>query len=529
MPDDGARAGWSGAGMRLLRLGIAVLAPVLGSLATEAAAATYNVNCNTGVVSNAASQSLTAGTVLGAVLGTPGALATVRPAPASGDVVEITGICAEDVAVTVSGLTIANDGGLGSGFNSGDGVKGQFEVSGATGIVIDELLLGDTAPVTLAAADVALLHAHDGASVTLSNAHVEFSPLLGVLAERSAVVALQNDQVSNNGGGALSDTLPRDNGGIEARDNGTVTLGAADGSAPVTVSNNPFDAVAAYRNSGIVIYNAALSGNAAHQITVMSASAAFITVVPNDGLPTTTITAPGGAPTAIQAIGTSTLRIDNGVAIVGATGAEAISVQGGSALLLQGSNVSAPGAGPVIEASSGSVIALAGGNKICNGSFSGATCNAGAGMAIEIDHVASLVQVNPADFGYTAAPELVTGTGTAILQSTIDLGRGIVASSPSLTWTMGSGAISVAQNSSFRLDGGVTISGQLKISQSSNGFFNLSQGGGNAVTAILCPFTSIPASHVAAGTAGAPFVLPFPNPSTNFLATNKSTSQCLSF
>ena len=298
-------------------------------------------------------------------------------------------------------------------------------------------------------------------------------------------------------------------------------LGTNDGLNPITISSNFGDAVAAYRNSSIVSYGAQLSGNSSRQIVTMSASSAYLT------LSATTITAPGGAPTAIQAVGTSTLQIDGGVTVAGASGAEAISVTGGSALLLQGSKISTPGAGPVIEASSGSVIALAGGNTICNGTFNGATCQAGTGTALQIDHVASLVQISGADFGYTAASDTVTGSGSAVLQSTIDLGLGLINSSPSLTWTTGSGGISVAQNSSLRLQGGATITGTLNFIQSSNGFFNKSKGTPNGVTQILCPFATLPAAHIAVGNAGNPPVTPFPVVSTNFLSTAKN--QCLSF
>jgi len=183
---------------------------------------------------------------------------------------------------------------------------------------------------------------------------------------------------------------------------------------------------------------------------------------------------------------------------------------------------------PVIEASSGSVIALAGGNTICSGRLSG-SCTADGGVALQIDHVGSLVQVSATEFGYTPATESVTGGGVAVLQSTIDLGLGLISSSPSLTWTTGGSGISVAQNSSVRMNGGVTVIGTLAIGQASNGFFNRTKGGSNAVTSVTCPFTTVPASHIVAGTAGSPAVTPFPNPSTNFNSTSKATSQCLSF
>jgi hypothetical protein len=241
------------------------------------------------------------------------------------------------------------------------------------------------------------------------------------------------------------------------------------------------------------------------------------------------ILAPGGATTAIQATGTSTLQIDTGAVITGASGQEAISLIGGSALLLQGSSIASAGAGPVIEASSGSVLALAGGNNICAGTLSGATCTASGGTALEIDHVGSLVQVSATEFGYTAASDTVNGAGIAVLQSTIDLGEGLISSNPSITWTTGASGISVAQNSSLRFEGGVTVTGTISIGQGSNAFFNKTKGGSNAATSVVCPFTTVPAAHIVAGSSGNPAVTPFPNPSTVFATTSKAAKQCLTF
>jgi hypothetical protein len=507
--------------MNILRLGTAAIGMALAALAGTAAAATYSVNCNTGAVSGAATGSFTAGTVLGAVVGTPNAPPAVSPPPAPGDVVSITGICIEDVTVTTSGLTFANDLGPNHGLITSDGIKGQLEIAGATGIVIDGIQLGSNGGWSFASPkDVAILYAHDGAAATVTTAVISVSPLLGVLAARSAMVTVTGQTTVSLNGGLTVDQAPRDNGGLQARDNSTIVLGNNDGSGQVSITNHAWDAVSAYRNSNLVIYAAAFTTITAHQILVMSASSAHISGS------SVTITAPSGAPNAIQAVGTSTVQIDTGVAVTGASGAEAISLMGGSALLLQGSKVAAPGNGPVIEAASGSVIALAGGNTICNGTLSGTTCTIGPGFALQIDHVASLVQVDGTDFGFTPAADAVTGAGSTVLQSTVDLGLGLISAAPSLAWTTGAGGITISQNSSFRLQGGATITGNLNISQGSNGFFNKSKGQvTNNVTAILCPFTTIPAAHVVAAGGS---ISPAPTLSTNFLSTMKP-AQCLSF
>lgn len=508
--------------MHIERLGAAAMALALTVFASGARAAIYNVDCGAGTVSGAATASATPTTILGMVLGTPSALASVHPPPAPGDIIKITSMCEQDVLVTTSGLTITNPGGPNNSYSYLDGVNGQLEIAGATGVVIDGIGLGVFQNQAFFGSpnDVALLYAHDGAAVTLTtHARAGNSTRLGVLAARSSKVEMIDGAVVSLNGFAGADQAPRDNGGIQARDNSAIVLGTGDGLNPVQITDNFADAVAAYRNSSIVIYGAQFSGNADHQIVVMSASSAHLS------LSSTSITAPAGAPNAIQAVGTSTVQIDGGVTVAGAPGAEAVSLLGGSALLLQGSQVSAPGSGPVIEASSGSIIALAGGNTICSGTLSGTACTPAPGIAIEIDHVASLVQISGADFGYAAAADTVTGAGAALLQSTVDLGLGLINSSPSMSWTTGSGGINVAQNSSFRLQGGATITGNLAIGQSSNGFFNKTKGAANAVTRILCPWTVIPAAHVVAGSIGV--VTPLPTLSANFLSTAKN--QCLSF
>ena len=416
--------------MNFLRLSAIGSALALVVCASGARAATYNVNCGTGTVSGATTASGTPSTILGMVLGTSSSLPTVSPAPASGDIIEITSICTQDVMVTTSGLTITNDNNSAS-LKTSDGIQGQLDIAAATGIVINGILLGSTSTFGFAnASDVAVLSLHDGASATVTNAEISHSPLLGVLAARSSKVLLTSTLVTANGGGS-GDTLERDNGGIQARDNGAVVLGNSDGSGSVSITTHAFDAVSAYRNGSVVVYSATLTGNTAHQMVAVSASSLTV------NLASSVITAPVGALTAIQAIGTSTIQIDAGVSLTGATDQEAISILGGSALLLQGSNVAAPGLGPVIEASSGSVIALAGGNHICNGTLSGSTCTASGNLALVIDHVASLVQVDAADFGFTAAVDTVTGGGVAQLQSTIDIGRGLIGGQPSISWAVG--------------------------------------------------------------------------------------------
>ena len=125
--------------------------------------------------------------------------------------------------------------------------------------------------------------------------------------------------------------------------------------------------------------------------------------------------------------------------------------------------------------------------------------------------------------GYAQAADNAGGGGEVILQSTVDLGRGLIAGSPSLSWTTGSAGISVAQNSSFRLEGGVSIVGNVLLGQGSNGFFNRANGGTDNITGVSCFFATVPASHVV-GNAG---VVP---PFATATSMNSATAgQCLPF
>jgi hypothetical protein len=166
-----------------------------------------------------------------------------------------------------------------------------------------------------------------------------------------------------------------------------------------------------------------------------------------------------------------------------------------SSITINGTSLTSSGTQqPTLEASGTSAVYLAGGNTIAN---SGAN-----GTAIELDHTASLYQQDGTMFGYANAADSVSGAGTLLLQSSIDMGQGVLAGNPTMSWN---GAISAQQNSSFRLSGGVAITGSVVIEQNSNGFFNDDNGGsGSNQTvsgSITCPFINVPASHVSSPTS----------------------------
>lgn len=331
--------------------------------------------------------------------------------------------------------------------------------------------------------------------------------------------------VSGNGGPAADDDT---NMGILATNNATVYLGNGDGTGAATVQNNSGAELVAAQSSSVAVTAATIAGNLLPQVEVLGASSGFITGL-NSG--TTHITAPGnGCCQAIFAAGASTLDVEQGAIVTGNQGNAAIGLNA-STLLLQGSVVSS-GAGapvpnksePTLHGTGNSVIALAGGNTVCFGTAGASCAVTDGGFAIEVDHVSTFVQIDGGVLGFGQEGNSIGGGGAVVLQSTVDLGRGLVSSAPSLAWTTGSAQISVAQNSSFRLQGGATITGKLTLGQGSNGFFNKTAGGTNTVSGgIACNFTTVPASHV----AGAAAVSPSPTMATSMSSATKG--QCLPF
>jgi hypothetical protein len=486
--------------------------------ATAATSTNWVVDCAAGMIRSGglvATPPTTVANPLAALLGSPSGPATFSPAPSPGDVVEITGLCVEDVTVRTSDLMLTNrqgPDGLAGDVNDADGVQGQLEIAGAQRIVIAGLLLGQFSPTPAfafaSASDLALLFIHDGATVTLLHSDVNNSPAYGVLARRGAQVTFLDDRFFYNG---FSSGTP----GIGILTNSKAMFGADDGSLPVLVQGSGGDGVVASVGSSVIFHAAHLTGNGNRQLFLQGASSARLS---GSGVTVDLMVCQSthGAPcnTAIEAVGSSMLRIEKGASVSVMDNGSlvgAIALSQGSSLLAQGATIETIAAPPTLAASDNSVIALAGGNRICNG-----TCDSGTtGTAVSVDHVSTLIQVAPAAFGYAAAQDTLFGNGAVQLQSTVDLGLGTIGPGgpPSLAWTTVSGfssGVIVQQNSSFRIQGGVTITGPggLKLLQGSNGFFNVANGGANSITGgVTCPFSGIAAAHVVGQTAVSPAVL----------------------
>jgi hypothetical protein len=477
---------------------------------------------------------------LSSLLGKPSGPGTFTALPVAGDIIEITGICIDDVTVRTSDLAITNhagpDGTAGD-VGDGDGVRGQFEIASAQQITISGLLFGDfSGGFSFASGtDLATFFVHDGATVVAVHSDVVNSPGYGMLARRDAQVTLLDDRFIFNG---FSSGTPN----VGVLTNSRVVFGADDGSLSVLVDGSGGDGVLV-SIGGSVIFNAAnVAGNGGHQISLQGGSSARlsssnVTVglldVENSNDPCSTEHGVACL-SAIEATGSSTVRIENGATVDASTDSgsvvSAVVVNQGSALLAHAASLlSAATAPSTVSATENSVIALAGGNTFCSGGCTAST----TGNVVVLDHVSTLIQVAASLFGYTAAQDALFGNATVQLQSTVDLGLGLISSAPGLAWTLQNtpnNGITVAQNSSFRLQGGTTFSnsGGIQLEQGSNGFFNTSAGGTNVVSGgVICPFTNIASAHVVAPNTNA--LNPIPPIATSFDSANAALHQCLPF
>ena len=273
----------------------------------------------------------------------------------------------------------------------------------------------------------------------------------------------------------------------------------------------------AFGASAVTTVGGAIEGNGGSQIFIADGSQARL--VGTQVTQTAASTRPNNF--AIQAMQSSQIMLMQGASVAGGAVAGGVLAISSSSLTTMGSNIANAASVPAIEASGSSNVLLSGGNTVTNG--------AANGTAVEIDHSSSLMQIAAAplspEFAGVPAPvasaaDTITGLGLIQEQSSIDLGVGFVGGAAGLVWK---GSIAVAQNSSFRLSGGVSISGGVTLGQGSNGFFNLAKGGGNSVVGgVSCPWVSVPSSHVTAGALSPPAPIARDLPSA-------TKNQCLPF
>ncbi len=421
------------------------------------------------------------------------ALGTAIAEANPGAILAITGICEQAVTIASvldAGIAITNDTGvIGAALVATDGIAGELVVNGPIAVTITGITLeGPSSDLGYPA----VLGVANG-DVVIENAQIVNGWRYGMAVSHNAVARLLNATVSGNG----QSNIPGQCDGIRALGGARLYLGrytpsnTIDTANAVTVENNACNGVTLVTASSLSLVGGTIEGNGGIQI--------FVTGTSDAGMSGATIVQQQASnlseAAAVYAYQASRVLVGPGTTIAAGTYGSAVVVASASSLALSDASVGNANAGyPTVWASGVSHVALSSGNRIAN--------NAGGGTAIALDHGSSLVQGMGADLGpsitgeplsIVPAGDIITGNGTVETQSDIEIGTG--AAFPS-SWT---GSIAVSQNSAFRMDGGISISGAVTLEQGSNGFFNNSAGGLNIVAGgITCPWSTSPSAHVSA-------------------------------
>jgi hypothetical protein len=394
--------------------------------------------------------------------------------------------------LSINGVTITSNTGAGLLVDSGTAALGE------------SVILGNGLPVTISSNGTGI-NVIAGGSVTVVNGSIENNTVDGVDVFNHSSIVFSSDggagtAITGNGEFGINiedgSNLTFVSGGVTNNGNygievggssatiATIVIGLTPGPAPQITGNGAvIGGGVQLANSTILISGATITGNTGGPAIQATSSAATIGEA--------TISSTAGQP-AILAYG-ATLSFFSGNTLSGPTNASTLAALAGSKVTLLQSTVTADDPhDPTVFIADGSTLDSFGGNTICTGTLSGSCTAVGGGIAITVSNDSTFREVigalNPIAFAGPVPADTITGAGTVEVQSNMELGTG--ATNPS-SWT---GAITVQQNSSFRLDGGISISGGVDVIQGSNGFFNKSNGGTNSVT-ITCAGTD--SSHVA--------------------------------
>jgi hypothetical protein len=313
----------------------------------------------------------------------------------------------------------------------------------------------------------------NGAGTTLLNAaNIHANTGAGVIVGRGGNAEIVGGTIANNG----ADGIDVNAAGIDF--NATYF----DASSPTTVTGNGGDGIKA-ESSSVTASNSdgpTISGNTGGPALQLVQSSA---VVKNGG---GTISSPAGLTQPTIAMLHSTIELFGpSLTVTGSGNSNAIYAVGNSTVTMHSATATDDDAADAtIFVDDGSALFSVGGNTISNTGTSG--------IAIEVSNESTFHQHIATQFGQAAAADTITGTGSDQIESNIELGTG--ASTPS-SWT---GAITVAQSSTVRMDGGITVTGTVTITQASNGYFNTAATGQNIVTGgVSCPFADTAGARVA--------------------------------
>jgi hypothetical protein len=368
-----------------------------------------------------------------------------------------TSLIVEESAVTLNTITL--DGSV-NGDNQGIQVNGS--APGGTALKPASVSLTN---VTVNGYPDSGISVHGNSTLLMSGGTVSGSKNCGIFADINARVELSGVEVTGNGTDP-ADGLPGDQCGIHAEYGATVLL---------TNSGNIHD------NNGAALWLSHATADLENSTLSSSSPASFPAIVGQRG----------------------------SLNLVNDTIAGGIFADSGTAITSLGSTISQnTAADPAIFASDGSQFVSLGGNTISN-SVSGA-------LALTLQNGSLYHQRDESILFGPLEPDQIAGSAFVQVQSSLEIGAGLVSGAPSLVWALPTGnCILIQQNSSIRVSGGVEIDGappavctlnggnvstSIVIQQESNGFFNVGIGGTDAFTGgggVSCTFTSFPNAHVA--------------------------------
>jgi len=374
------------------------------------------------------------------------------------------------------------------------GLNAEINItSNAVGVTVD----ADAAVVFLLPE---LQQNHNAGLVVVRNAAVE---LIGGLVENN-----QADGIDVSDGATLvfnSSDLGASGTATVISSNHGVGIALTDATLDMdkaNITDNLGDGIDASVGSSVTINGGTISANDGGGINVSHSVVKLrggLTVSGNSGGPPITalyssIDEKSGTYTAPGTLGKPTLYayrsnlVLNGTTLSGPNNSNTLGAYGGSSVLLYNTSISsADSTDATLVAADGTTVTSAGKNIIHNTSNGSVMLVTNAGNFHEETYPAL-----QSSFAFTPGADTITGTGSVQVESNIELGTG--AATPS-GWT---GTITVAQNSAMRMDGGITVTGAVKLTQASNGFFNVSNSGENIVTlGVTCPFTTNASAHVA--------------------------------
>ena len=432
-------------------------------------------------------------------------------------------------SVTLSNCTVQHwNSGVVVQLNGSAAISGGLIQSNVNGIAVQtagsisvgwvpNFAPGASLPVEITGNTQSGIQLSGAGSALLNVLNIHANGMEGVYVSAGGSVTISSGTIDNNG-----------SNGITASDNATVVFNTSfSGGSPTEIAGNGGAGIDLSGGSHVDIDQANIQTNTAQGISATGGGVGVFggTIAGNGGgglnlthaavkIRNTTISGNAGGP-AIEAIFStvdtksssfsvpattpgqpavfayrSAVELDTDT-VAGPGNANTLAVLGGSTMLLHATQITASDSvDPTVLVTDGSMVDSAGGNKIHNA--------AAADPAVAVANASTFHELTgPLAAFFAPSADDIIGTGQVQVQSNMELGTGSATSS---SWA---GNITVLQNSSFRMDGGMTITGTVTLGQSSNGFFNKVLGT-NSVTKVTCAGTNT--SHVGGPASVSPAV-----------------------